>query len=209
MPPPPLSPITTLPPTMEKCTESEFTETWNGFGEEAFRDNLMKMNKTVAKKDIAQKVINALMPALHLVRSDIANGELLEALVANSEAKAHALHKNYMEAIAGLRESMADSKTRVDARIDVSEINYKAFHGHVLQSLSTIANNQQAIVEMVHQLRVHSAMQAAAYYQPPDQYARGGLPPPLPPWTLRKRKTMVLRQDNPKAHPLSANRAHP
>ena len=163
---------------MEKCTESEFTETWNGFGEEAFRDNLMKMNKTVAKKDIAQKVINALMPALHLVRSDIANGELLEALVANSEAKAHALHKNYMEAIAGLRESMADSKTRVDARIDVSEINYKAFHGHVLQSLSTIANNQQAIVEMVHQLRVHSAMQAAAYYQPPDQYARGGLPPP-------------------------------
>ena len=42
---------------MEKCTESEFTETWNGFGEEAFRDNLMKMNKTVAKKDIAQKVM--------------------------------------------------------------------------------------------------------------------------------------------------------
>ena len=141
------------------------------------------------------------MPALHLVRSDIANGELLEALVANSEAKAHALHKNYMEAIAGLRESMADSKTRVDARIDVSEINYKAFHGHVLQSLSTIANNQQAIVEMVHQLRVHSAMQAAAYYQPPDQYARGGLPPPLAPVDPSKTEDHGPAPGQPKGTP--------
>ena len=162
---------------MEKCTECEFTETWNCVGEDAFRDNLLKVNKIVAKKDIAQKVINAIIPALHLVRSDIANNELLESLVANSEAKAHALHKNYLGAIAGLRESMADSKTEMDARIDVSEKNYRAFHGNVIQSLTTIANNQQEIVEMVHQLHVQLVTQATAYYQPPGQYARGG--PPL------------------------------
>ena len=203
MPPPPLSPITILPPpTMEKCTESEFTETWNCFGEVAFRDNLLKVNKTVAKKDIAQKVINAVIPALHLVRSDIANGELLEALVANSEAKSHALHKNYMEAIAGLRESMADSKTRVDARIDVSEMNYRAFHENVLQSLATIANNQQAIVEMVHQLHMHSAVQATAYYQSPDQYARGGLPLPQPaPVDLTKTEAHCPTLGQPKGTP--------
>ena len=146
---------------IEKSIENESSEDWKVLGEKSFKDNLRKANDSVAKSDVTRKIINAILPPLHLIRSEVVDGELVDSLAKNFEIKTHSLYKNFMEGIGTLKDVIDKSDTKVVNRVDGLQRNNTTFHNHVTQSLNILANNQREIVGMVGQFHGMLAGMAA------------------------------------------------
>ena len=145
---------------IEKSIENESSEDWKVLGEKSFKVNLRKANVSVAKSDVTRKIINAILPPLHLIRSEVADGELVDSLAKNFEVKTHSLYKNFMEGIGTLKDAIDNSDTKVIDRVDGLQRNNTTFHNHVTQSLNILANNQREIVGMMGQ--VHGMLAGVA-----------------------------------------------
>ena len=182
---------------MEKCIDSEFSDKWSELGEVAFMENLTNITNKVTKNDVSQKIISALLPALHLIRTKVANGELVDAIVKNSEATAHSLHIKYMEGIGLLQTTIVNSKSAVDDHIDGLQNNNLLFHNHVNQSLTYIASNQQEIVKMLNQIFIYMKLN---HMTPPAVTAPGEEPLP-PPFALKAKGEPQLGKTNTTALP--------
>ena len=162
----------------EKSIDHESSQAYATIGEDIFINNIMKRtgvetnpkqatqgpstaNATEAgNSDILimqQTLLDSLLPAIHTVRVDVANGELVESIVNNFETRDHSVQKEYLEGIRRIQTAIDKSNISVDKRIRDLQMDSERRLQFVCESLVSLAVNQQELAKALSQVnwKVH------------------------------------------------------
>ena len=166
----------------DRCIDHESSPAYTNLGEEVFMDSIARLiwedsdlnnkhtqvppppaEKAGAENDphtaLIQALLDKLLPALHIIRTEVANGELVEAVVRESDSKNYALQREYLKGIGLVQTSIDKSHTAVDERLGLSKKCDESFQNFVYDSLASIMENQHALAKTLGQInrRVHSS----------------------------------------------------
>ena len=114
------------------------------------REDLKKKEESASAqelvKSVPQKIVDILLPVLHLLRTEIADQVLLDSAIQNFDVKSHGLLTEYIKNIVVIQDSVDSIKTKLDVRLDEFVKNDVDHKKHMISCLEKLHANQLEIV---------------------------------------------------------------
>ena len=153
----------------EKSIDHESSPAYTTIGEDIFMNNIMRRiggDDTNPKQTIRgpttanaaeqensdllllqQTLLDNLLPAIHTIRVDVANSELVESIVSNFETRDHSMRKEYLGGIKLIKTAIDGSNISVDKRIRDLQSHTERRQQSICDSLVHLAKTQKELAE--------------------------------------------------------------